>query len=311
MATPALPFRLALAGASALLLVGGIVGVVTVDEEDVATDEAAPAASEEAPPTTGAPLLPDPAPLPVPAAPGDPAGPTTAAAAAAADPTTTARPPATTVAGRSRAAARTAPGPLVAPKVGAYAYDATTSSGGAAPSTSRITVTVEAAGSEGATTLQDISIPTDQLGQRTTIRSRVAWGASGAIVRRSQAMGADCVWQPAWPQYAGGLKVGRSWSYDTRCAVTTPVQATVERRGSRKVTGTQTVDAAGRSVATWTVAVDETTVITTALGVVSVRSVGTEQLAPSLGVPVSKTESLSGTGIAPGTTSSVKLVSLP
>jgi hypothetical protein len=119
------------------------------------------------------------------------------------------------------------------------------------------------------------------------------------------------MWQPAWPQYVSGLKVGRSWSYDTRCTVTAPVQATIERRGSRRVTATQTVDAAGRSLPTWTIAVDETTTITTTLGVITVRSVGTEQLAPSLGVPVSKTEALSGTGIPPGSTSSLKLISLP
>ncbi len=306
MPMPALPFRLTLAAACGLLLLGGIAAAVTVDGEDggPTSEEATPAASDVGPATTAvAPV--DTAPVPVPAA---PEGVTTTTGAAAA-PTTTARSRPTTTAAPART--RSAPGPLVAPKVGTYGYDATTSSNGAAPSTSRITVTVEAAGSEGATTLQDISIPTDQLGQRITIRSRVAWGSSGAIVRRSQAMGADCGWQPPWAQYAGGLKVGRTWSYDTRCSVTTPVQATVERRGSRRVTGTSTVDAAGQSVATWTIAVDETTVITTPLGVVSVRSVGTEQLAPSLGVPVAKDESLSGTGIAPNTTSSLKLVSLP
>ena len=306
MATPALPFRLALAAASGLLLLGGIAAAVTVDGEggETTSEEATPAASDAGPATTVVGPV-DPAPVPVPAA---PEGATTTTAAAAAAPTTTTAGsrPATTAA---RARTSSAPGPLVAPKVGTYGYDATTSANGGAPS--RVSVIVEAAGSEGATTLQDISIPTEQLGQRTTIRSRVAWGSSGAVVRRSQAMGADCAWQPPWAQYAGGLRVGRTWSYDTRCSVTTPVQATVERRGSRRVTGTQMVDVAGRSVATWTIAVDETTVITTTLGVVSVRSVGTEQLAPSLGVPVAKDESLSGTGIAPGTTSTLKLATLP
>ncbi len=308
MAAPALPFRLVLAGATGLLLLGGVVAAATVDDDDdgdAPTFEAAPAArSEEATPTIAP--APDPAPETVPGPNGTAA---TATTAASGPPTTLAAAGRTTTTAKPRAGA--VPGALVAPKVGAYGYDATTTSGGGAPSTSRVTVTVEAAGSEGATTLQDISIPTDQLGQRTTIRSRVAWGPAGAVVRRSQAMGADCLWQPAWPQYAGGLKVGRSWSYDTRCSVTTPVQATIERRGTRQVTGTQSIDAAGRSVATWTIAVDETTVFTTTLGVFSVRSVGTEQLAPSLGVPVAKDENLSGTGIPPGTTSTQKLATLP
>ncbi|CAA9248804.1 MAG: hypothetical protein AVDCRST_MAG76-2164 [uncultured Acidimicrobiales bacterium] len=305
MAMTALPFRLVLAGASGLLLLGGVVGAVTVADDDD-SERATPVASSEGSSTTVAAPA-DTAPPEVPAAP-EPA--TTSTTGAVAGPATTAG-RATTTAARPRRGASGAPGPLVAPKVGAYGYDATTTSSGGAPSTSRVTVTVEAAGSEGAATLQDISIPTDQLGQRTTIRSRVAWGPAGAIVRRSQAGGGDCSWQPEWPQYVGALRVGRAWTYDTRCTVTMPVQATVQRRGSRQVTGTETVDAAGRQVATWTVAVDETTVISTPLGAITVRSVGTEQLAPSLGVPVAKTESLSGTGIAPGSTSTLKLVSLP
>jgi len=311
MVTPALPFRLVLAGATGLLLLGGIVAAVNVDEGNRGSDEVgsdmAPVASGQETSTTLAPAIDVPTSLVAPA-PDAVTSSTTAAAAAGtvrtgqATTTSTAKP-------KSRSSAT--PGPLVAPQVGAYQYDATTSSSGGAPSTSRVSITVEAAGAEGATTLQDISIPTDQLGPRTTIRSRVAWSSMGAIVRRSQAAGGDCTWQPPWPQYVGDLRPGREWTYSTRCTVTTPVQATIERRGSRRVTGSQTVDAAGGAVATWTVAVDETTTITTTLGVFTVQSVGTERLAPSLGVPLEKTESLSGTGIAPGTTSTLKLVSLP
>lgn len=314
MVAPALAVRLAVAGACGVLLAGGIVAALTVEEDppaslgvvDGSTESSSPAQPtdppEEAPATvpTG----------PAPAAGGPATGPVDPLPAA---PGTTA----TTRAGRAttsttvRTRATAAPGPLVAPKVGSYGYDATTASGGAVPSTSRATVTVDAAGSEGVDTLQDITIPTDQLGQRTSIRSRVAWGPAGAIVRRSQAAGGDCGWQPPWPQYEGDLRVGKAWSYDTRCSVTTPVQATIERRGSRRVTGSMALDVAGRPVATWTLAVDETTVITSIFGVISVRSTGTEQLAPSLGLPVAKAEALSGTGVAPGSTSTLTLVSLP
>jgi len=314
MVTPALPFRLVLAGATGLLLLGGVVAAVTVDEEETSSsmgvadvsesDDTSSSTSMTEPPVdvpligSGAPIAPgsttdQPAPVP----PGPSSTVTTRAGRAT-----------TTVAPRLGAAA---PGPLVAPKVGSYGYNATTSSDGVAPSTSGTTITVEAAGMEGADTLQDISIPTEQLGQRTTIRSRVAWGPAGAIVRRSQAAGGDCGWQPAWPQYEGGLMVGKAWSYDTRCSVTTPVQATIERRGTRRVTGSQVVEVAGRRVATWTLAVDETTVITTIFGPISVRSVGTEQLAPSLGVPVVKVEALSGAGVAAGSRSTLTLVALP
>ncbi len=309
MITPALPFRLVLAGATGLLLLGGVVAAVTVDEDDTASSVGvvdAPGPDDTASPTSVTEPAVD---LPLAGAPLSVPGPTTDPPAAvppgpSSTATTRAGRATTTTAARPGAAA--APGPLVAPKVGRYGYDATGSAG-----SSRVTVTVEAAGTEGADTLQDITIPTDQLGPRTDIRSRVAWGPAGAIVRRSQAAGGDCGWQPPWPQYQGGLTVGKAWSYDTRCTVTMPVQATIERRGNRRVTGSQTVEVAGRRVATWTLAVDETTILTTLFGVITVRSIGTEQLAPSLGVPVARTEALSGTGVAAGSTSTLTLVSLP
>ncbi len=312
MSTPTLTFRLVLAGASGLLLLGGVAAAVTVDDDGgsprrIDTAAASAPGDESATSTAPGPLTDGPAttvvgapdPVPVPAPTSD-----------AASPTTTARAPRATTTTRSRSTATSStPGPLMAPKAGSYGYDATTGADGAAATTSKATVIVEAAGTAGADTLQDITIPTGGLGQGTTIRSRVAWGPAGAIVSRSQASGGDCMWKPTWPQYAGNLKIGQAWSYDTSCSVTSPIQATIQRRGNRRVTGTQSIDVAGRRLATWTIDVDETTVITTALGVISVRSVGTEQLAPSLGLPVTKTEALSGTGIPPGSTSTLKLVS--
>jgi len=311
MTTPALPFRLIVAGATGLLLLGGVVAAVTVDEEETASSMGVVDAPGPDDTSSSTSVAESPVDLPVivSEAPGAAPGPTTdPLAAVPPGPSSTAatRAGRTTTTTAARPGAAAAPGPLVAPKVGSYGYDSTGSAG-----SSRVTVTVEAAGTEGADTLQDITIPSDQLGQRTSIRSRVAWGPAGAIIRRSQAAGGDCGWQPPWPQYQGGLTVGKAWSYDTRCTVTMPVQATIERRGNRRVTGAQTVEVAGRRAATWTLAVDETTVVTTVFGVITVRSIGTEQLAPSLGVPVAKTEALSGTGVAAGSTSTLTLVTVP
>lgn len=305
MVMAAFPFRVVLAGATGLLLVGGVAAAFTVDDS-TEVDTVADARSgtpDEASSTTLQGGSVDGAAAPVPAAPDAVTTPSTGPT----EPTTTASGQGTTTT-TGRSGASGALGALMVPKVGLYSYDSTSSSSGRAASTSKATVIVEAAGTEGATTLQDITLPSEQLGP---IRNRVAWGASGAIVRRSQASGVDCAWKPEWPQYVGALKVGKAWNYDTRCPVTTPIQGTVERRGSRRVTGTQTVTAAGRQLATWTIAVDETTVITTALGANTIRSVGTEQLAPSIGLPVVKTESVSGTSVPPGSTSTQKLTALP
>lgn len=305
------PLQLAVAGAAALLLVGGLAGAVIVDDEDAdlasgtGTTVAGPTTSSLAPDLTGT--------APTSVAPAADATPTTATPGSAAPATTATAAPGratTTTPARPAGAPAAAPGPLTAPKAGAYGYDVTSTPGGGSPSTSRQSVTVEAAGREGATILQDITLPADQMTQGATIRNRVAWGAAGAVVRSSQA-GGSCVWQPPWPQYVGDLRVGRAWTYDTRCTVTSPIQATVTRRGSSRVTGAQVVAAAGRQEPTWTIAFDETTVIATGLGTFTVRSVGTEQLAPALGVPLTRNEELSGTTITPGSTAKRTLATLP
>lgn len=289
MAAPALPLRLALAGACGLLLIGGIAGAATVDEDDATISGTGPAVPGDSTSTTvagvGEPL----APAPVPGA----ADPATTATTGGAGATTTTVAGAATATTRGRAGGSKAPGALTAPKPGDYVYEAVTT--GAGSGTSRSTTRVEAAGSEGAATLQTITIPIDLGGQQATTRNTVAWGPAGAIVRRSvitaAAMGPqelDCVWQPAFPQYAGGLAVGKAWSYDTRCAGKVQgIDITVQQRAARRVTGSAPAAAPGGTVPTWTIADDTTVVVTTPFGATSVRTVGTQQLAPSLGLPVS------------------------
>ena len=125
----------------------------------------------------------------------------------------------------------------------------------------------------------------------------------------------DCVWQPAFPQYAGGLAVGKAWSFTTRCAGKVQgFDVTIEQRASRRVTGTASVVGPRGAVATWTIADDTTVVVTSPFGATSVRTVGTQQLAPSLGVPVRSESRVEAT--APGSppqrsTVATKLVTLP
>jgi len=320
MALPPLPARLVLAGLTGLLLLGGIAGAATVDDD---SDETAPrealAPNDTTPPAPDAPVE---AGLAVDEAPaGIPAAPETATTATTGTPPPAVATGPTTTTAAARPARAGAPGALVAPKPGAYAYEATsTSSGG--PNTERTTTTVEAAGTEGATTIQAITLPLDFGGQRATLRNTVAWSASGAVVRRSlitiAAMGQqqlDCVWQPAFAQYEGGLAVGKAWSFDTRCtAQIQGLEVTLQQKATRRVTGTAQVAGPAGTVATWTIADDTTVIVTTGpLGSVTVRSVGTQQLAPSLGLPVrSETRVESSTsGSAPQSgTVTTKLVTL-
>ena len=295
MAAGALPFRLLLGGACGLLLLGGIAGAAIVDENDgkKATATAAGAAVPDGATTTtlaaGAPgdLAP-----PTPAAPGAETTVTTGAATA----TTASRGGVATTAttARGRTGGSSAPGPLVAPKPGAYAYEARTTSPSGSR-TDRTTTTVETAGTEGAATIQNVTIPLDLGGMQATARNTVAWSNAGAVVRRSlitvpSLNGAqlDCAWQPPFAQYAGGLAVGKTWSYTSSCAGKIGAfDVQIEQRATRKVTGSTTVAGPAGQVAVWTIADDTTVVITSPLGAGSVRTTGVQQLAPSLGLPVS------------------------
>jgi hypothetical protein len=311
--------RIALAGASGLLLLGGIAGAVTVDEEP---DQDGPSEALAPNETTPDPLpgLDTVAPVPFPGASGAETTATTAAAGATT--TAAAGQAATTTTAAARGGAAAKPGALVAPKPGDYAYDATTTSPSGSR-TDRTTTKVEAAGTEGATTIQAITIPLDLGGQQALTRNTVAWGSAGAVVRRSlvtitafgQPQQIDCAWQPAFPQYAGALAVGRAWSFTTRCAAQVQgVAVTIEQRASRKVTGAAAVVGPAGSVATWTIADDTTVVVTTPFGPASVRTVGTQQLAPSLGLPVSSTsevEARMGASAPEKSTVTTKLVGLP
>lgn len=296
MAGSPLSLRLGLAGACGLLLVGGIAGAATVDggkDEAPPTGEALASNDTIAPGATGDGAAQGVAPVP-----GAADAPTTSIAPAGEATTTTAggAVAAATTTTRARSGGSGTPGPLVAPKPGAYAYENTTTSA-SGTTTDRSTTTVEAAGTEGATTIQAVTIALALGSQQAVARNTVAWStAGGAVVRRSlitvSGLGQlDCTWQPAFAQYAGGLAVGAAWSFDTRCAGKVQgIDATIQQRAARKVTGTAQIAAPGGTVPTWTIADDTTIVVTTPFGPTTVRTVGTQQLAPSLGLPV-RTES--------------------
>ena len=320
MALPPLSPRLVLAGCTGLLLLGGIAGAATVSgpEKTSTTPEVVASDDTVAPVPGDLPAGGQPATVPAGAEPG-PAPTTTGAPATTTAPAGgTAR--TTTTAGRRGASG--APGPLVAPRPGAYVYESTTS-GSTGSRTDQLTTRVEAAGTEGAATIQAVTIPLDLAGQRADARNTVAWsGSGGAVVRRSVISGAvlgqeqlDCVWQPAFAQYAPGLSVGKTWTFATRCAGKIQgFDVILEQRATRRVTGTASVPGPAGPVATWTIADDTTVLVTSPLGATSVRTVGTQQLAPSLGLPLrteSKVEATMGGGAPQQSTVTTRLVSLP
>jgi hypothetical protein len=297
MAAPS-SLRLLLAGACGLLLLGGIAGAAIV-EDDTGTRAASDRAGDgggggvgegEATTTTtvglgGEGLVPGPVA-------GDPGAVTTATSAA---PSTTGAGGATTTA-RGRPGGAAGPGALMPPKTGNYVYQATTTSSGGTR-TDRTTTMVEPAGNEGATTVQAITIPLELGGQQALTRNTVAWSAAaGAVVRRSVisvtvgGLGPqqlDCVWQPPFAQYADGLAVGKAWSFETRCVGRIQgFDVVIDQRAARRVTGSGSIASPAGPVQTWTIADDTTVVVTSPLGVNTVRTVGTQQLAPSLGLPV-------------------------
>ena len=320
MASGALPIRLVLGGTCGLLLLGGIAGAAIVDDDD--KGKAAPAvaggpAADDSTTTSAAVGAPAEPTTPSPAAPGGVTSTTAPGAGRAASPGGAA----TTTTARGRTGGSGAPGALMAPRPGAYTYESTSTSQSGSR-TDRTTTTVEAAGTEGAATLQNVTIPLDLGGMQATARNTVAWSNAGAIVRRSlitvTSLGGqqlDCAWQPPFAQYAGGLAVGTTWRFTTSCAGKIGgFDVMIEQRATRKVTGSATVAGPGGSVATWTIADDTTVVVTSPLGAGSVRTTGTQQLAPSLGLPVStstRAEARQAGQPPQQSTITTKLVTLP
>jgi hypothetical protein len=319
MALPSSTPRAVLAGCIGLLLLGGVAGAATVDDGSgparptsalAPGDTAAPADAS----TTVVPAGTDPL-APVPGAAGAATTGSTAAPAAGAPGGATTTTPTTARAGRS-----SAPGALTPPKPGEYAYDSTSTSPSGS-STERTTTKVEAAGTEGGSTVQAVTVALDVGGQQATARNTVVWGA-GALVRRSlititfgQPQQLECAWQPAFAQYAGPLAVGQAWSYDTRCAGKVQgLDVAIRQQASRRVTGTAQVAAPGGTVPTWTIADDTTLTVTSPIGAGTVHMVGTQSLAPSLGLPVrtSATVDAGRTGAPPErSTVTTRLVSTP
>jgi len=107
------------------------------------------------------------------------------------------------------------------------------------------------------------------------------------------------VWKPPWARYVADLAVGRSWSYDTHLMGWMPPASghnapgttfDMHLKGTRRVTGTQVVAVAGQPVPIWTIEIDETLVMPLVGLTTTLRTVATEQLAPSIGVPVTRHE---------------------
>jgi len=316
MSLPSLTPRVVLAGCTGLLLLGGVVGAATVDASSKRTGLArAPDATTPAGDTTtstGAAANPEPV-APVPLNPGI-------------SPTVTAGAPVsgfsagTTTTAAARPGKSSTPGPLVAPKVGDHVYESTSTSA-SGTRTGRATTKVEAAGTEGSSTIQVVTLPLDLGDQQVVAANTVAWGA-GAVVRRSvislSALGPqqlDCLWQPVFSQYAGGLAVGTTWSFDSRCTGKIQgIDVAVRQRATRRVSGAAQVAGPAGAVATWTIADDTTIEVTSPLGVATVHLVGSQSLAPSLGLPVRTDARIDTTspGSAPGrSTLTTKLVALP
>lgn len=274
-----------MAGVAGLVVLGGA-GTALLGGQRAGIQGAGSAARPEVPSTTAPTLAPAPTPsLAAPETTSTTAAPTTA-------PPTTA--PATTVPVLQ-------PGPLTAPKVGAYVYDVI-SGGVTRKGDANSTIEVRSLPHEGATAVRTVQVPPYLTPEQGTVVSTVAWGQAGATERASN-MVPRGVWQAPWLRYVKDLAVGRSWSYDTHLRGTMEpfpgdpgpgITFDFHLRGRRQVTGTQTVTVAGRQVPTWTIEIDETLVMPLVGVTRTLRTNATEQLAPSIGLPVTRREVVTG-----------------
>jgi hypothetical protein len=257
--------RLVLPAWTGLLVIGGAGGVLTVDRASTAGS-----AKPARPTTTGATTT-------VPA-PNETVS-TTALATTAAPP-----PP-------GPAAAETTP-----PAAGSYSYRETSTGPDGKPGERDRTTTTTRVGQDGDALVQHVTVSVSTGSGEATARATVRWGPQGVIttewVVRLYGGSFTCDWQTDVVQYPAHLAVGVAWVVNSTCAGKVQggqldgTDAAMRMKGTRKVTGT-VVEQSPRPVGTWTVAAVSDLELTAAgLGAVT-HTDGTEQYAPSLGVPTS------------------------
>jgi hypothetical protein len=293
MATRSLARRVVLPGWTAVVLLGGIVGSVTIEPD------AAPAARPAAVSARGGAAPSDTA-AKSPVAPAGSA-PTTAAATEAAGVTAAPGPAPTTpapgAAAVSAAGAADGPGQTTPPPPGTYRYHQTTT-GSDGKSTDRDrTTTLTRVGQDGDSIVQHLTLPFSTGTGEASATATVAWGPKGVIVRewvlRLFGGSFTCDWGPDYSQYPPTLAVGATWTVDTSCSGKVSggqldgMDATMHQKGSQKITGTKAEQAAGHSVPTWTITGSVDIELTSGGISGTTHTEGSEQYAPSLGVPAS------------------------
>lgn len=229
-----------LVGAVAVLAVGSLVGIGVVAGDDDASRDLT-ASSQSTTSSTAA------------------ADTTTTSASGAAPSTsaptaTTARPGATVAPGGDGLGAPQDPGPTVVPKSGVYDYERTAGRRSAITTTE---VTDQGAGR------QRFSFK----GEQNEFTNSVVWSDTAMTItsstyqlegERGSASG-ECDWDPDMHEYALPLRVGVSWTVNSRCAMRIEAQAvTIERTGEAEVTALERIKIAGQVVDVWVIERHET-----------------------------------------------------
>jgi hypothetical protein len=220
--------------------------------------------------------------------------PAAAAGSVTAAPPTT---PASTAPPPPEPAAPAGPGQSAPPAPGLYRYRQTTTGTDGKAKESERTTTATRVGQDGDDLVERVTAPFTTGSGESSAVALVGWGPKGVTARewvvRLYGGSFTCDWQPDYQQYPAQLAAGASWSFETTC--TGKVQggqldgmdATMRQKGTRKVTGTKTEQVGGRGVETWTVTgVLDLELAAAGLGGIT-RTEGTEQYAPSLGLPTS------------------------
>ena len=285
-----------LAGVIAVLLLAGVIGVATVDDdsetltasgattttlsEGDAGDDGEAGADLGAEPTE------------------------TTAAAPDGVPATTVAPSATTAPARATTTAAPAakePGPAQPPKVGLYRYR-TVENGETKQAESRVERDPEQV--PGETRILDKF--KEEAGS-SELTNAMAWRADGVYLRKttfpSPAGGAPitCDWEPDVLQAKLPIKAGQEWTFDSSCkADFAGNEATFHMTGKSKVVGARRVTVAGQALDTWLF--DETLrlEINTTYNGQPIRivsdTVATAYVSPPHGLQVKGTEDTTTTG---------------
>jgi hypothetical protein len=184
----------------------------------------------------------------------------------------------------TRPASAVRPGPLQPAAAGSYRYAVTCT--GSMQASGEETDRYRREGTAGGDTQASVTV--SSLCPPGSVRTEVAWNASGYYVRAQTISGSLCTWTPPLATILVPLAVGKQWSLTSTCTyrLSSKGNVTLRLTGKVSVIGTARVKVGGTAVDVWVV--DSNVDISGTAGSTefTIDQASSQRIAPAAGIPV-------------------------